>query len=215
MALRRLGLTYSEIQAIIPVPNSTLSNWSRDVPLSTAQIDAIRVRSGPETQRGIPRDTQWRSRVEVAEIRTDARSFAISRLNDADFVGGVALYWGEGAKTRNRLELSNADPAALRAFVNWVRRYLDEDATFVLSMHLHEGNNESAARAYWSRSLGLPNARFTKTFIKAAGTGHRKNHLEAGVCRVRTLRAGDHWNRVMVWVEVVAGQLGRIEGPPC
>jgi hypothetical protein len=37
MALRRLGLTYSEIQDVIPVPSSTLSNWCRDVTLSRDQ----------------------------------------------------------------------------------------------------------------------------------------------------------------------------------
>jgi len=215
MALRRLGLTYSEIQSVIPVPKGTLSNWSREVALTRGQIDAIRQRTGPNTQRGIPKDTQWKRRLEIEMIRSDARAFAESHLDDARFVAGVVLYWGEGAKTRNNLDLTNSDPAALRTFVQWVRSYLDEDAQFVLSMHLHSGNDEAAAKAYWRRTVGMRNARFTRTFIKPPGTGHRKNHLRHGVCRVRTLRASNHWNRTMVWIDVVAAHLGPIEEPCC
>ena len=214
-ALRSLGLTYSEIQAVIPVPSGTLSNWSRDVTLTSDQITAIKQRAGPHNQRGIPKDTQWRRRLEIETIRADARTFGETHLHDPVFVGGVVLYWGEGAKTRNYLDLTNSDPAALRAFVRWVRTYFDADAEFVLSMHLHEGNDERAAREYWAKSTGLEPVRFTKTYIKPAGTGHRKNHLKYGVCRVRTLRAGDHWNRIMVWIEVVAAHLGPVERTPC
>ena len=215
MALRRLGLTYSEIQSVIPVPKGTLSNWSRNVTLTDTQIAAIRDRTGPNTQRGIPRDTQRKRRREIGFIRSEAHRFAESNLCDPHFVGGVVLYWGEGSKTQNSLDLSNADPAALRTFIRWVRRYLDADAEFVLSMHLHEGNDEPAARKYWASAVGMPGVGFTKTFIKPLGTGHRKNYLKHGVCRVRVRRAADHWHRTMVWIQVVAESLGPIEDPCC
>ena len=214
-ALRRLGLTYSEIRSIIPVPKGTLANWSQSVTLTDAQVAAIRDRTGPNTQRGIPRDTQRNRRLEIGTIRSEARQFAEANLCDPHFVGGVVLYWGEGSKTQNFLDLSNADPAALRTFIRWVRQYLDADAEFVLSMHLHEGNSETAARKYWASAVGIPGIRFTKTFIKPPGTGHRKNHLEHGVCRVRVRRAADHWHRTMVWIQVVAESLGPIEDPYC
>lgn len=215
MALRRLGLTYSETQSVIPVPKGTLSNWSREVALTRGQIDAIRQRAGPNTQRGIPKDTQWKRRREIEMIRSDAKAFAESHLDDARFVAGVVLYWGEGSKTRNSLDLCNADPAALRTFVKWVRDYLEADAEFVLSLHLHEGNDDTAAQEYWRDAVGLPGARFTKTFVKPPGTGHRKNHLKHGICRVRALRPSDHWNRVMVWIDVVAAHLGPIDDSLC
>jgi len=209
MALRRLGLTYSEIQSVIPVPSGTLSNWCRDVPLRSNQVAAIKLRAGPHNFVGIPRDTQRKRRIEVEKIRLRAKHFAESHLDDARFVGGVVLYWGEGSKTRNFLDLTNTDPAALRYFINWVRDYMDPVAEFKLGLHLHEGNNEAEAKAYWSAALNLDSARFDKTYIKPKGTGHRKNHLPHGVCRVRTLRASNYWQRVMVWIEVVAQSFGR------
>lgn len=202
-ALRRLGLTYGEIREIIPVPKGTLSNWCRDNRLSSAQVDEIKERSSPTSRKGIPVDTQWRRRLEVARIRDDAREFAVGHLSDAAFVAGVVLYWGEGSKTRSDLTLSNSDPAAHRLFVSWIRRYIDPNAGFRLSLHLHEGNNECKAIAYWRRETRLHSARFTKTFIKPRGTGHRKNHLDHGVCRVRMLRGADAWHQVMEWIAVV------------
>ena len=117
------------------------------------------------------------------------------------FAAGVALYWAEGAKTLPRLELANTDPALLLLYVEWVRRYLDSRAEFRLSLHLHEGNDEQEAKRYWQRELRLPSARFTKTYIKRGGTGHRKNRLSHGVCRVRVCRSADLWHKTMAWIE--------------
>jgi hypothetical protein len=122
------------------------------------------------------------------------QSFRWRNLEDAQFIGGVALYRGEGSKTQNSLDLSNADPAALRTFIRWVRRYLDADAEFVLSMHLHEGNNESAAKKYWASAVGMPDIGCTKTFIKPTWHRPSKEPPEHGVRRVRVRQAADHWH---------------------
>jgi hypothetical protein len=204
--LRRRGLTYSEIREIIPVPKGTLSGWCQDVEMTADQTQAIKDRM--PSQKGVPKDSQWRRRIEIAEIRKEAQGFAAQHLGEPFFVAGVVLYWAEGSKTRNDLLLANADPRTLRMFVAWTQRYLGADAEFVLSLHLHEGNSEEAAKGYWKKATALTDARFTKTFIKSAGTGHRKNHLEHGVCRVRVMRSADHWNRLMTWIDVVADHFG-------
>lgn len=205
-ALRRLGLTYGEIREIIPVPKGTLSNWCRSVELSERQVEEIRARM--PSQKGVPKDSQWKRRIEIQRIREEATRFANEHRTDSLFVAGVVLYWAEGSKWRNDFAVANTDPAALRLFVSWVRVYLDRRAAFRLSLHLHDGNNEGLAKSYWRSELGLPEAEFTKTYIKPRGTGHRKNRLPAGVCRVRVLRCADHWNRVMAWIEVVGAHLG-------
>jgi hypothetical protein len=213
--LRRHGLTYGEIRALIPVPKSTLSGWLRDIRLSAEQVEAIKARTGPGTRRGIPIDTQWRRRDEIRAIVADARTFARARLEDSFFVAGVVLYWGEGSKTRNFVDLTNSDPAALRLFIAWVRAYLGRDTEFQLGLHLHQGNDEEAAKRYWRGELRMPGAPFGKSHIKAEGTGHRKNHLPFGVCRVRTRRAADNWHRVMAWIEIVASELRVVRPPDC
>ena len=53
-ALRRLGLTYSEIRALIPIPKGTLSYWCREIQLSSEQITANRDRSSLGSRLGEP-----------------------------------------------------------------------------------------------------------------------------------------------------------------
>ena len=210
LALRRLGLTFGEIREIVPVPKSTLSNWCHGVQLSPEDVAAIRSRTGPGSRRGIPVDTQWRRREDITHIRAEARRFAASHLDNSAFVAGVVLYWGEGSKSRNYIDLVNSDPRALRLFTAWIRRFLDPNPEFVLALHLHAGNDEAAAIQYWREQLEMPDVAFTKTFIKPPGTGHRKNHLPHGVCRVRLRRASDSWHRVMEWIDVVAEDLNAV-----
>jgi hypothetical protein len=117
------------------------------------------------------------------------------------------LYWGEGAKTNPRLSITNADPTALRLFIRWVHRFHHRAPAFVLALHLHEGNDDAAARRWWADALDLDDPDFTRTYIKPVGTGHRKNRLEHGVCRVRMRRSADAWDRTATWIEVVATTL--------
>jgi hypothetical protein len=191
--LRRLGWTYGEIMDVIPVGKGTLAGWCRDIRLTDGQIEAIKARV--PSQIGVPKDTNWKRRLEIDAIRQQAKSEVTRLMEDPLWVAGVVLYWAEGSKTRSDLSIVNADPAALRLFIGWVRCYLDRRADFCLSLHLHEGNNESAAKAYWRHATTLTDAPFTKTFIKPRGTGHRKNHLPHGVCRVRVRRSSNARNR--------------------
>ncbi len=156
---------------------------------------------------GSRRNTQWRRRAEIERIRAEARRYAAAHLADARWAAGTALYWAEGAKTNRLLAITNSDPRLLRAFVRWVRDHHDPGARFVLMLHLHEGNDEPAARRWWVRTLGLPNVEFHKTYVKPAGTGHRKNTLPNGVCRVMMRRGTDAWIRTMEWIDVLADHL--------
>lgn len=199
--LRRLGLSYAEIMDMIPVKKSTLATWCRDVELTPEQIEAIRARRAQEP--GIPRDTQWRRRKEIEELREIAQELVPELITDPFWVAGLVLYWAEGSKTRNKLSLANTDPRALRLFIRWVRTYLMRDAEFRLALHLHEGNNEELAQADWADLLGMPEAVFHKTFIKPKGTGQRKNNHLHGVCTVRVLRCADAWQCIDAWMQAL------------
>ncbi len=205
-ALRRRGLSYGEIMDLIPVKKSTLATWCRGIPLTKEQIEGIKRRRAPEP--GIPRDTQRKRRREVELIRAQARLEAEHLVEDPLWVAGVVLYWAEGSKTQGQLRMGNSDPAVLRLFVKWVRHHIDPRARFSMQLHLHEGNDEAAAQRHWRQAIGLADANFYRTFVKPSGTGHRKNHLEHGVCSVKMRRCTDAWYRTMEWIETLSGHLG-------
>lgn len=200
--LRRLGLSYGEIMDFIPVKKSTLATWCRDVDLTPDQIAAIKERRAPEP--GIPRNTNWRRRQEIRELREVARSLVPELAMDPLWVAGLVLYWAEGSKGQNKVSMANTDPRALRLFVRWVRTFVEPGAEFSLHLHLHEGNDEAAAREYWRGETGLNAANFHRTFIKPKGTGHRKNHLKHGVCTVRMRKCADAWNIIMEWIDATS-----------
>ncbi len=133
--LRRAGLSYGEVMALIPVKKSTLATWCRKVRLTDEQYQAIKTRTG--SQEGIPRDTNRKRRQEIELIQREARERARDLGCDPLFTAGVALYWGEGSKTSRRLEMAHSEPEALRFFMRWTRVFLHPDAAFAACLNLH------------------------------------------------------------------------------
>jgi hypothetical protein len=191
---------------LIPVKKSTLATWCREVKLSHEQYLAIKERTG--SQEGVPRDTNRKRRDTINGIRRDAMTQAIVLVHEPLWTAGTALYWGEGYKTQSTLGMANAEPAALRLFMNWARCYHSEAAEFRARLNIHANNDEPRARQWWERQLGLGPEDFTRSFVKPDGTGHRKNHLAYGVCAVRMRRSADAFHRTIAWVEFLADRLG-------
>ena len=187
------------------MPRSTLADWCRDIELTDEQCVAIVERTG--SRKGVPRDTQRKRRLEVEAIRASAIEEVPKLARQTLWLAGTVMYWAEGSKTMRALVLANTDPAVLRLFVSWCRTYHDPTAEFRLSLHLHEGNDETKARGHWRSLLDLREAQFTKTYIKPAGTGHRKNRHEHGVCRVVMCRSTDAFYRTLAWIDRLAGEL--------
>jgi hypothetical protein len=204
-ALRMLGLSYGEIGKIIPVGKGTLSPWCRDIPLTPEQIERLRTTSG-NREAGRARTgaiLRQRNLERVAAIRRAGREEAKCLMEDPRWMSGVVAYWAEGAKRTNEVQFSNSDPELIRLFMIWATKYfnLTRDR-FTISLHLHEGQDESE-RAYWSMEAGLLLNQFRKTFWKAEGTGHRKNVLYYGTARIRITRSSDLLHRVLGWIDAI------------
>jgi hypothetical protein len=204
--MRSKGLSLAEIAGVLPVSKSTLSVWCRPVALSEQQQRDIRERCNP--QRGRRRDTQHKRRRAIRRIEKGAREEARGLLRDPHFAAGVALYWAEGSKTQRRLEMVNSDPRLLALFVTWTRRFHDPDARFVGSLNIHADNDVGAAHAFWRSQLPIERLRFTKPYVKPDGTGHRRNRLPNGVCRMRMRASTDAFLRTMAWIDAMALEWG-------
>lgn len=206
--LRLLGLTYSEIGEIIPVPKGTLSGWCRDLELTedAKQRLASKGRSLLARQElGARRRREALER--AASIRDAAREEAQDLLRDPFWVAGVVAYWSEGDKRSKELKFSNSDPALVSLFVRWAKAYVGIGTDrLTIGMHLHSGQDESERKTFWSSVTEIPPEQFRKTFIKPEGTGHRKNRLYNGTASVRVRRSGDLSHRVMGWIDALSDQ---------
>ena len=174
--LRRMGLSYREISAVIPVHKGTLSGWCAEIDLSTAQeerLGAKRPRLESRRQHGVHR--RMAARKARCQAGSTAAVEAAGLRGDAAWAAGTVAYWSEGAKTGG-VRFSNSDPDLVRLFVDWARKYLGVIGDrFVVSLHLHSGQDELERKTYWSFVTGVPLTQFGATYVKPEGTGHRKN----------------------------------------
>lgn len=186
-------------------------SWCSKIEVPDAVAREIRARTHPA---GVPRNTQWRRHAEIDRIRAGAVDEVPVLVSNGLWVAGTVMYWGEGDKTTRRLSLSNADPNAHLLFIAWVRAFHDDDAEFVLALHLHEGNDDESSRRSWEGRLGLQGVRFHKTYRKPSGSGQRKNTLPHGICRTIVRRSSDHLYRTLAWIEALPDHLGFAQRGP-
>lgn len=175
--LRAAGWTMPDIARELGVSRSSVSLWTRDVPV---EMGPRRVRYGPRPNR--LRDAR------LAEIATmDAAGVdRLGLLSDQAFLAaGAALYAGEGAKTDGSVVFANSDSRMVAFFCAWLRRYFEVDESRLrVSVYLHQGLDLEAATSFWSLVTTVPPDQFTKPYRAVPDAGIRNNKHVHGCCRV-------------------------------
>jgi hypothetical protein len=201
--LRRMGLSYREVAAVIPVTKGTLSGWCRDIELSDDQRQRLSFRPSriaAARQRGLTRREGALQRADA--IRTAAAAEVPDLRRDPFWVAGAVAYWSEGDKRGKDVRFSNSDAELVRLFLSWASRYLElSPERFLVLLHLHTGQDELERQRFWSRETGLPLEQFRKSYIKPEGTGHRKNKLYNGTAQIRIRRSTALHHRVIGWLD--------------
>jgi hypothetical protein len=101
--------------------------------------------------------------------------------DDAFFAAGVALYAGEGGKTDGEVRFANTDPAMMRFFCAWLRRFFAIDESRLrVRVYLHEGLDLDAAQQFWSDATEIPLAQFGKAYRAKADPTLRLHKHEHG-----------------------------------
>lgn len=208
--LRRRGLSYSEILKIVPVAKSTLSLWLRSVGLSKRQKQRLTNKKLAAMQRGWEKVRQ--SRMDrVREIKSLAEK-EIGHINKRElWLLGIALYWAEGSKERERsigqrIAFNNSDPLMIRLFVKWLKECCfikNEDIKYELYIHENSFNKLETVKMYWAKVLGNPID--VVYFKKNKQSVYRRNTGEDyyGLVRV-TVKKSSYLNRkISGWVNGV------------
>src|SRR3954452_8536404 len=146
--LRALGHTMPDIAAALGVSRSSVSLWTRDVPVEVGPRRAVRPRR--------PNALERAKRSEIADLLEEGRS-RIGQLSEREFlVAGVALYAGEGSKTDGRVAFTNSDPAMVAFFCAWLRSFfIIDESRLRVSLYLHEGLDLEAAKLFWSELTSI------------------------------------------------------------
>jgi hypothetical protein len=175
--LRALGQTMPDIAAALRVSRSSVSLWTRDVPVEVGPRRAVRPRR--------PNALERAKQSEIAELLEEGRS-RIGQLGEREFlVAGAALYAGEGSKTDGRVRFTNSSPAMIGFFCAWLRAFfLLDESRLRLTIYLHEGLDLDAACDYWSAVTAIPRSRIGKPYRAVPDVGIRHNKHEHGCVSV-------------------------------
>src|SRR5947209_20536588 len=115
--LRSLGLSMREIERRLGVARSTVSLWVREIELTDRQRADL-----------VAQGLSARSRARSGYYRARRRQYQeegrqAARVGEWLHAAGCMLFWAEGSKHRNAVQLSNSDPAMIDFFAGFLRRY--------------------------------------------------------------------------------------------
>jgi hypothetical protein len=176
--MRAESRTLQDIATTLGVSKSSVSLWVRDVPYVP----------GPR-QPSINRRPHPQHLAKVAQIEECNRA-GIERVGvlseEAFLIAGVALYAGEGSKTRGQVKFANTDPAMVSLFCAWLRRFFDIDESRLrVCVYLHEGLDLDSAERFWSEVTQIPRPQFRAPYRAKADPSIRLTKHENGCVYVR------------------------------
>jgi len=188
IALRKQGLSYSQIKQTLRVAKSTLSNWLKNYPLPPERIKELRIHSHQQVERC--RETKRRkkeARLKITYQKQKRRLFPLTRREL--YLGGLFLYWAEGGKTSQwSLSVSNSDPSIVRFFIKWVTDLLGAPKDKIkIHLHLYKDMDIQKETAFWTESLDIPRNNFMKPYIKTSSSTriNHKGGFGHGTCNAR------------------------------
>ncbi len=170
--LRALGTTMPDIAAALGVSRSSVSLWTRDVPVALGPR-----RRGPR----VPNALERRKAAEIAELLEAGRA-RIGTLSERELlVAGAALYAGEGSKTGQAVGFANTDARMIALFCAWLRRFFEIDESRLrVRLYLHQGLDLEAAMAFWSEVTDIPLSQFRAPYRAEANATRRTNKHQHG-----------------------------------
>ncbi len=168
--LRIEGHTYGQIRRTLGVSKSTLSGWLKNLPLSSEQTILLTKNKSLAKDLAIEkyRITRTNQRLERIKKVLIQQEKALLPLSKRElFFAGLFLYWGEGAKLRGRVSISNTDPKIIKFALFWMTEILNIPSDKILvRLHLYKDMNGEEVISFWSACLNLPKEQFGKPYIK-------------------------------------------------
>ena len=160
--LRARGWAMPDIAEELGVAKSSVSLWTRDVPLPAG---ASRATGRRQPRERAPNALQRAKQREIAELAEVGRR-RIGALADRDLlIAGTALYAGEGDKTDGAVGFANTNAEFMQLFCRWLRTFFEIDEQRLRArLYLHTGLDLDAATTYWTEVLQIPRSQFRKPY---------------------------------------------------
>jgi hypothetical protein len=204
--LRKDGLSYKEIQSIISVSKSTLSNWVARLELTQEQTQRLsdKVRVGRELSRFKASESHKKKRLarESSVTKEAAEEFDM-HTEDSLFLTGIALYWAEGGKKSKIFQFVNSDPEMILLMVKWVEKFLKIPKNLLkYRLFIHKPYADENCEEFWSAKIGIDRQIFSKTIYKPTQHDVKKNPMYKG-CLAVTITKINTFYKIMTWQKLL------------
>jgi hypothetical protein len=209
--MRRSGNSYSDIRRKIPrLSKSTLSNWLRDLELSTEEKILVNQASqiGRDRSRLAAAKTNRFARLErTKKSESLAESQFIDFMKHPLFITGLSLYWAEGAKKSSGAEIINSDYRILKIAILWTESFLGINRNELKTrLYIHRQYAHENLEAYWIKILGLKPEQLKQTIFKKTEFEFKKNQDYKGCLRIH-LGGVDALRKIFQWQKMLAQYL--------
>ena len=204
--LRRQGWSFNEIRQKVKVSKSSVSLWVRDIELTKSQKQKLSkngVKKEVIEKRRKTRLTRENNRRQL--IIDKAKSEIKHLLRKELWLVGIALYWGEGAKTlRSGVQFSNSDPRSIQLMMQFFKKNCKvPENKFRGHIYIHPHLDEEKAKMYWHNISGIPYDQFYKTSkqLSKASKG-KKDTLPFGTFAIQICNT-ELFLKIKGWIEGV------------
>jgi len=153
VSLRKKGFSIKEIAKQLTVAQSTVSLWVRKVSLS--KENKIRIRLIQDEARKNAGETNKKKKIQreqnvISACEVLKKPSTIGKVDAKIYL--ALLYWGEGAKTGNRVVFVNSDPEMIKSFANLLRKCFSIDEKKMRAvLHLHSYHDKQKMIDFWSK----------------------------------------------------------------
>jgi hypothetical protein len=199
--LRAEGWTLPEIAAEVKAGKGLVSLWVRDVDIGKAGLERIaerklvisasgRIRNPANAAKG--RDMWSKQRRAAREVfREEGRVAA--KLGNVNHALACALYWAEGTKNKNVIQIVNGDVNVLKVFLSFCRSFFhvkNEEIKYSISGYTNV-NSAEVMKNYWVSHLDLTGAVAKKhtfddfRYATRGVSGKRVGKLPYGMCTIK------------------------------
>lgn len=187
--LRLQGYTYGQIKRELGLPKGTLSYWLHKYPLgeqSLQKLSKSRAQArdiARERYRNTVRERRLKKLKAVYEIQKNS----ILPLSEKELlIAGLFLYWGEGAKGRGIVSISNTDPKVAKFAFFWMTQILRVPISKIkVGLHIYKDMDVEETIKFWSKVLNLPKEQFNKPYIKKTNReGLTYKSFGHGTCKI-------------------------------
>jgi hypothetical protein len=178
-----------DIAERLGVSKSSVSLWCRDIDLSPEQEAALRAKN-PALNGQLLGMRVRRERCRIRRIEAQEHGRELARRGDPVHRGGCMLYWAEGSKTRNAVQIVNADADLLVTFLHFLRVwYSVPDRAVTLSVNCFLGNGLSLdeIQRWWLARLDLPSSCIRRAVVNRPSSASKRlkgNVLPYGTARL-------------------------------